>query len=369
MKRLKISMLSTYPPRMCGIAAFARDLYKAIVNNGADVSVIAISDVPNRYSYNEEVQEEIVVGNIESYDRISKIMNASDVLILQHEFSFYENALSSLLNNVTVPIVSTLHTILAKPPDTLRRLLLEAAQLSDRIVTMTSHGKHVLQEVYGIGSESIAVIPFGTPDISWFPKRKTRLGLEGKKVVLTFGYLAPNKGIHHVLNALPSIVAEHNDVVYVVVGVTHPTLQKTAGDKYVSSLHTLSYQLGMTEHVKFVNRHVQMSELCEYIRAADVIVFPYCSEEQSSSSALILAMACGAAIVSTPFYHAIETLSCGRGVVGEIDQLGKSINSLLNSKGSRVCMQKLAYNYAKAHTWNKIGRRYLETINKLLDSQ
>src|ERR1017187_2546797 len=304
-----IAFLGDYLPRKCGIATFTSDLLGAVAaqHPKSRCFAVPVNDINGCYQYPEVVRFEIEEQVLASYRRAADFLNASnaDVVSLQHEFGIFGGPggshLLALLHGLTVPVVSTLHTVLRNPNGDQRRVMQELIAYSTRLVVMTERGQTILQEVYQAPPAKIDLIPHGIPDVPFVaPDRyKGQFGVSGKKVLLTFGLLSPNKGIEHVLHALPDIVAEFPDVVYIVLGATHPNELRTRGEAYRLGLQAIARESNIESHVIFDNRFVELKELTEFIGAADLYITPYLDEAQITSGTLAYAFGAGKAVVST----------------------------------------------------------------------
>jgi glycosyltransferase involved in cell wall biosynthesis len=268
-----------------------------------------------------------------------------------------------LLRRLNVPVVSTLHTVLEDPSPEYFQSTVDVCDGSDRIIVMNRRGIDMLTNVYGIPEKKIELIPHGIPDVRFgrMGMQKRTLGLSGRKVLMTFGLIGPNKGIEVMLNAMPAIIAENPDVLYLVVGTVHPEIVKQQGYSYTNKLHNLVVGLGLENHVVFRDRFVSQQELNQLLAAADVYVTPYLNKEQVTSGTLAFAVGCGKAVVSTPYWAAEELLAGGRGVLvpfNDAPRMADAINALLADEQSLHRMAQSAYEYGRAMTWPKVGRAY-----------
>ena len=315
----KIAFLGDYLPRKCGIATFTSDLLASVVADqpGTECFSVPVNDLQGGYEYPAEVRFEIEEQDLASYLRAADFLNISnaDVVCLQHEFGIFGGPAGShvlaLLRELRMPIVTTLHTLLREPNADQRRVMQELIARSTRLVVMTERGRQMLQELYQAPATKIDLIPHGIPDIPFVDPNfyKDQFGVEGRLVLLTFGLLSPNKGIEHALNALPEILAELPNVVYIVLGATHPNLVREHGEAYRVSLERLAEKKKVQKHVIFYNRFVELAELKEFIGAADLYLTPYLNEAQITSGTLACAFGAGKAVVSTPYWHAAELLA------------------------------------------------------------
>src|SRR5437016_5547880 len=321
----KIAFVGDHLPRKCGIATFTADLLSAMAaqHPQSQCFAVPVNDVPGGYEYPEVVRFEIEEQDLSSYQRAADFININnvDIVCLQHEFGIFGGPAGShllaLLRELKVPVVTTLHTVLSQPNPEQRRVMQELIARSARVVVMAEHGRQMLQELYQAPPAKLDFIPHGIPDIPFVDPNfyKDQFRVEGRTVLLTFGLLSPNKGIEHVLNALPRILAEFPDVVYIVLGATHPNELREQGEAYRLSLERLAKKNNIQKSVIFYNRFVALEELKEFIGAADLYITPYLNEAQITSGTLAYTFGAGKAVVSTPYWHAAELLAEDRGVL------------------------------------------------------
>ena len=337
-----IAFLGDHLPRQCGIATFTSDICEAVAAEFPECLCVvgAVNDRPEGYDYPARVRFEIDEKELDSYRRAADFLNVNnvEVISLQHEFGIYGGAAGShiltLLRDVHMPVVTTLHTVLREPDTEQRTLMRQLDELSNRFIVMAEQGKDFLKEIYGIASEKIDVIPHGIPDIPFIDPNfnKDQFGVDGKTVLLTFGLLSPNKGIEHVLEALPAILAQHPNVVYIILGATHPNIITRDGESYRLKLERLAEDRGVAPHVIFYNRFVTLEELKEFIGAADIYITPYLNESQITSGALAYSFGAGKAVISTPYWHAKELLAKDRGILvpfANASAIAEGVNSFL----------------------------------------
>ena len=372
-----VAFVGDYFPRKCGIATFTHDLHRSIAERYPEVDccVVPVDDIEGGYDYPPEVRFQIAEQDFDSYLRAADFLNFSnaDVVCLQHEFGIYGGNEGShvlgLLRDLRMPVVTTLHTVLSEPNAEQRRIIEQFAKMSARLIVMSERGSSLLQSVYGIPESKIALIAHGIPDMPFVdPKSfKGKFGVEGKQVALTFGLLAPNKGIEHALRAVPAVLKEFPDFVYMVLGATHPNLVRAQGEAYRLSLERLARDLGITKHVIFYNRFVELRELTEFIGAADLYVTPYLNQAQITSGTLAYAFGCGKAVISTPYWHAEELLADGRGVLvpfADSAALAREICGLLADEPRRNAMRKRAYMLGREMIWSNVAHLYMETFQQ-----
>ncbi|MCS7281037.1 MAG: glycosyltransferase family 4 protein [Desulfobacterota bacterium] len=369
----KIAFIGTYVPRQCGIATFTNDLLTAIRMEDPQTEcwAIALNDLEGGYPYPEEVHFEINQNVLAEYRLAADFLNVNrvELVLLQHEYGIFGGIDGSyileLLGQLRMPIVSTLHTVLMNPSPTQYFTLKRIAQLSDRVVVMSNIAEDILCNIYGVSREKIIVIPHGIPDVPFVDPNyyKDQFGVEGKKVILTFGLLSPGKGIEVMIEALPMIVKEHPDVVYIILGATHPHIKREFGESYRLSLQRRARELSVDNHVMFYNRYVTLTELCEFLGAADIYVSPYLNQEQVVSGTLSYALGTGKAVVSTPYWYAREVLQDGRGRLvpfKDPDALAREIVYLLSNEVERHSMRKKAYTFSREMVWKEVARKYLQ---------
>ncbi|HQY25795.1 MAG TPA: glycosyltransferase family 4 protein, partial [Thermoflexales bacterium] len=371
----RIGFIGNYLPRQCGIATFTTDLCEAVATEfpGATCIALPVNDIVAGYDYPSRVRFELTEKDIDSYRRAADFLNINnvDLVCLQHEYGIYGGRAGShilaLLRDLRMPIVTTFHTILRDPDPDQLRVLQEVAALSDRVVVMSQRGVGYLQEIYGVSPEKIDHIPHGIPDVPFVDSsfHKDLFGVEGKTVLLSFGLLSANKGIETVIAALPAILARHPNVVYIVVGATHPNVLRHDGETYRLSLQWLAQEKGVDGQVIFYNRFVSLEELIEFISAADIYITPYLTANQITSGTLAYTVGAGKAVISTPYWYAEEILAEERGVLVPFRDpaaLAAQVIDLLDNESKRHAMRKRAYLFGRAMIWPQVARRYMETF-------
>lgn len=375
---LNVTYVGTYPPRRCGIATFTRDLASAC--EGALSStprIVAINAAGESYDYPQEVQFEISRDQLEDYRRAAQWINDSstDVVSVQHEFGLFGGPagdhLFTLLQHVKKPVVTTLHTVLKEPAPDYERATRKLVEHSDKLVVMSRVGKEILLDRYGVPEDKISLIYHGVPDMSpgQGDEAKRRLELDERFVVLTFGLLSPNKGIETAIEALPPVVAKRPDLLYVVLGATHPEVKKHQGERYRESLQRRVKELGLDENVRFVDEFVELERLLAFIAASDLYVTPYLHEEQVVSGTLSYALAAGKAIISTPYWYAKELLAGGRGVVvpfRDPKALSDAMLSLIDDPRRMEAVREAAYRFGRQMVWPQVGKAYAALFEQVI---
>ena len=374
----RIAVIGNYLPRQCGIATFTTDLCAAISSEyGAGrLFAVPVNDTEPGYDYPERVRWSLAQDDMKSYVQAAEFLNFNniDMVCLQHEYGIFGGPAGShilqLLRGLKMPVVTTLHTVLREPSPDQRRAMEEIADLSDRLIVMSQLSSQFLQEIFKVPGSKIDMVPHGVPDLPFLDPNfyKDRFGVEGKAVLLTFGLLSPNKGIENVIQALPQILSKHSNVAYIVAGATHPHILRREGDKYRASLKALAKEVGVESQVIFFDRFASPEEMAEFIGAADIYITPYRYEEQVVSGTLAYALGAGKAIISTPYWHAIELLDDRRGALVPFqnpDAIAQKTIELLDTPATRHAMRKRGYLYARDMVWKKVAQGYMECFTRV----
>ena len=373
----RIAFLGDHLPRQCGIATFTSDICEAVAAQYPQCQCVvgAVNDRPEGYDYPAQVRFEIDEKELDSYRRAADFLNINNVEVVsvQHEFGIYGGPAGShllaFLRDVHMPVVTTLHTVLQDPNPDQRAVMKQLDTLSNRFIVMADRGKHFLEEIYGIATEKIDVIPHGIPDIPFIDPNfnKDQFGVEGKTVLLTFGLLSPNKGIEYVIEALPAILAQHPNVVYIVLGATHPNLLAREGESYRLKLERLAEDRGVTRNVIFYNRFVTIEELKEFIGAADIYITPYLNESQITSGTLAYSFGAGKAVISTPYWHAKELLANDRGILvpfANAEAIAEGVNRFLSDPVLMTATRKRAWKLGREMIWSVVAQRHMESFER-----
>ena len=371
----KIAFVGDHLPRKCGIATFTSDLLAAVAaaHPQSQCFCVSVNDIKGGYDYPEVVHFEIEEQDLSSYVRAADFLNISnvDIVCLQHEFGIFGGPagghILAFLRELRMPVVTTLHTVLREPRPEQRRVMHELIALSTRVVVMAERGRRMLQEIYEAPPAKIDLIAHGIPDVGFVDPTyfKDQFGVEGKVVLLTFGLLSPNKGIEYVLNALPKILAEFPDVVYIVLGATHPNELREHGEAYRVSLELLAKKNKIEKSVIFYNDFVELENLKEFIGAADLYITPYLNEAQITSGTLAYTFGAGKAVVSTPYWHAQELLADDRGVLvpfRDAPAMAHEVSALLRDDTRRHAMRKNAYRIGREMVWSNVARLYMSSF-------
>lgn len=368
---MKIGFVSTYLSRECGIATFTRSVYTSMIHPGnkgtRDGFIVALNDPGHEYDYPSDVKFVIREKEVQDYlDAASYINKNADICSIQHEFNIFGGDdgvyLLSLMNNLTVPAITTFHTILKEPSVSQKYIIQEISKMSQKVIAMSNLGIDILTSVYSIPRSKISLIQHGVPDIQLNPaESKEKLSLTGHRPIITFGLINRNKGIETVLRALPLIVKKHPDVRYLILGKTHPVIKRLSGEKYRNYLINLVEKLNLQEFVYFEDRFISESDLKLYLSACDICITPYLNEAQITSGPLSYSIGAGAGTISTPFWHAQELLKNGKGRLFDFKDSGQLFDVLMelfDDPEKLKTLRKKAADYGQKLIWPIIGDEY-----------
>lgn len=380
--KTSVTFLATYPPRKCGIGTFTHDLAKSIsdrygeeLSNSGHVSIAAINDRVEGYDYDDEVSFEINSFNKMDFRKAADYVNLSDTkaVSVQHEYGIFGGEdgdhLLTFLDYIRKPVVSTLHTLLKDPSDHQREVLKKVCNKSTKTVVLANKGIELLENVYGVPSGEVTMIPHGAPDVPFLDTSyyKDDFEIEGRLLLLTFGLLSPNKGIEVAINAMERVVQEFPDALYIVLGATHPHVKRERGEEYRLELERMVGEKGLSRNVAFHNRFVPLEELTKYLVTADVYLTPYLSKEQISSGTLAYAVALGKAVVSSPYWYAEELLDEGRGKLVPFEDpeaTAEAIKKLLRNEPKRQGIRRAAYQFGRNMIWSEVASKYHEVFDR-----
>ncbi len=381
---MKIAFIATYPPRECGIGTFTNNLFLSIVNHNGTTKepiegfVVALNDHEQTYNFPEEVIHAIRQEHQRDYLEAAKFINLSgaDICVLQHEFGIYggQNGMYilPLLHRLEIPLIVTLHTVVKTPSYNEKAVLQEICKMAQKVVVMSHTAIKFLTTIYNVDKDKIVYIEHGVPEIQYnHEQAKKEFKLENKKLLLTFGFISRNKGIETVIKALPKVIEKHPEVLYLVLGKTHPNVFRQSGEEYRNYLQRLIKSLNVDDYVFFMNEFVTQKELSKYLSASDIYITPYLNEAQITSGTLSYAIGAGSAVISTPYWHASELLDDGRGKLfdfNDSDGLSNILMELLDNPDELQSLRKKAYDYGRTITWSKTGGKYIAVAENIIAS-
>ncbi len=378
-KKRAIAFLGNHLPRKCGIATFTTDICAAVseaVDPSVDVFTIAMTDIPEGYEYPEIVKLDIQDQKVSDYEKAADFLNSSGVgtLCIQHEYGIFGGKwgeyLHVFLRKLKIPVVTVLHTVLEKAYDEAQEKVFdELVQRSDKLIVMSKRAIELLVNA-GVVRDKIVYVPHGIPDFTLIdPKKaKEKFDLAGKTVALSFGLLRTNKGIEYAIEAMGELAAKYPDLVYIILGATHPGVIKKQGEKYRHSLMRQAEKLGLQDQVFFHNRFIELDELSEYISASDFYIVPYLTREQITSGTLCYAVGAGKAVISTPSWAAEELLADGRGVIVPFedgDAIATGIDNLMQDHSALEKMKNKAHEYGRHMVWKEVAKEYVRIFDEI----
>jgi polysaccharide biosynthesis protein PslF len=379
--KIRVAYVSTYPPRECGIATYTNHLVDATstycLHAVKSPMVVAVNERGGYYDYEIRVKCHIDANDFQSYGKVAEYINASDVDVvnLQHEYGIFGGEwgeyVTEFLHRIKKPVVTTLHTVLEEPEPIAKRVLERVLDDSALVVVMARVGIVILEQLYGSFADKIRFIPHGCPNVPHIETATTKqgFGLKDRPVLSTFGLLSRGKGIEYVIEALPQILKENPETLYLIIGETHPEVRKRDGETYRQSLLDLVESLGLDKNVRFVNRFLAENELINYLQATDIYIVPYPNREQISSGTLSYALSTGKAIVTTPFLHAEEVISNGAALDCEFkdsNSIAEKVNLLLGDHQIRRRFSRMAYEYSRGMIWPNVAMSYVNTFYETL---
>lgn len=374
-----IALIGNFLPRKCGLATYTTDTFNALAARYPDlkVDVYAMDDHPGRYAYPPEVTRAIPQNDRTAYLDAARAIEASgaQALWVQHEYGIYGGAagehLIALLDRLSIPVFATLHTILERPSADERRVMDALLRRASRVIVMAERGRDILKRVHGVDDRKVVMIPHGVPDrpLADPDLFKPAFGWEGRDVVLTFGLLAPNKGIETIIAAMPEVVEADPSALYVVLGATHPNLVAHEGEAYRDRLKALAEEKGVADHVRFIDAFVDYDDLIDYLQAADIYATPYTNPAQITSGTLSYAVGVGKAVISTPYVHATEILDDAHGVIvdfGDSAAFAREIGALLSDKQARTQLSARAYARGRTMIWPRLVENAMSELTAVI---
>lgn len=380
---VKIAVIGNYLPRQCGIATFTTDLSQALAQEltlEENLINVAMDDIPEGYNYPHQVKFRVRQNVQSDYFWAADYLNANqyDVAILQHEFGIFGGEDGSyilqMIKSLKMPVITNLHTVLENPTDGQFKVINGLAKYSDKLLVMSKKAIEILTRVYDIDKNIIKFVPHGIPDATFRASGiyNNLFGLANKDVILTFGLIGPDKGLETMIKAMPMIVKEHPNVIYLILGQTHPHIYEHEGDSYKQELQRLVKSLDMENHVVFHNKFVKLETLVQYLQTAKIYAVPYLKKEQITSGTLCYALGVGTAVVSTPFWYAEELLADGRGKLVPFKDhitMANEINHLLSNDNEREMMRFKGYQYGRSMIWREVSKSHLKIISEVKEKK
>ena len=375
-KEINPCFISSYIPKECGIATFTHNLFTSYQNLYASAGkIVAVEGLPSG-NYPPEVDFVFDRNKVSDYTTAAGHINAADLqaVNLQHEFGLFGGPegrhIARLLEKLKKPVITTIHTVLQQPTLGYYTSLIEVIQRSQRVVVMSNKAIEILREIYYVPREKIVMFPHGVPDLPFVETEyfKKELGLAGRFVLLSFGLLSPGKGFELVLEALPEVVRNHPDLLYIILGKTHPEVAKIYGERYRESLQKLTCEKQLENNVLFIDKFVTNDELYSYISASDVYVTPYLSQEQITSGTLAYAVALGKVVVSTPYHYAQEVLAENRGYLVPFNNpkaMAGTLSGILSHREDMQKTRRAAYEYGRSMIWSRVAELYHDLFKEV----
>ncbi len=378
-RKRQVAFLSTYPPRECGLATFTQDLVSELdkIKLLNETKVVSIS--LGNHDYEKNVVFDIRQDNLDSYLEAAKKINESkiDLLCIQHEYGIFGgdwgDYVLELMNKVNIPVVTTLHTVLPAPNSRQKYILAKVGEKSAKMITMAKNSINSLIKTYGIDANKIQVIPHGVP-FRILPSReklKIRYGCQDRKVISTFGLISPGKGLEYGIEAVAKVVERLDNILYLILGQTHPIVKRQSGEVYRQSLQDMVNQLGLHNNIKFIDKYLQKDELLEYLKMSDIYMTPYLSKDQTVSGTLAYAVGYGKAIVSTPYNYATEMLQNGRGLLADFrnsDSLAECLEVILSNPVLQKEFESKTKTFGRSMMWKNVASNYAKTFIDIINS-
>jgi glycosyltransferase involved in cell wall biosynthesis len=379
---MKILIISSYPPRECGLATFSKDIVNALkrmFGNTIQIEICALQNEENQYCYGQEVTYTLSVPNLKNYSLLAEQINKRNdikLVCIQHEFGLfggeYGEYILPFILALNKPITTVFHTVLPKPNEKLKKIVHAIVDLNNKIVAQTKNSKKILVRDYGCDESKITVIPHGNHSFVCVEKEKEKkkYGFSDKIVLSTFGLISENKNIETVLYALKDIVIKHPEIIYLILGKTHPEVIKGEGEQYREKLHKIVEELHLANNVVFINEYLELKRLLEYLKLSDIYLFSSKDPNQAVSGTFTYAMSCGCTVISTPIPHAVEILISNNGILlkefNKPEEFKQAILRLIENKEERTEMGNNAFVMAHATKWENIAIQYRLLFNPVI---
>jgi glycosyltransferase involved in cell wall biosynthesis len=379
-KRINGIYISSYVPRKCGIATYTRNLTEAInlINPYSKAEIIALIRPEDKIDFPPEVKFKINQYKIDSYIKAADHINKSkaDIVVLEHEFGLYSGEFGEyiikLIELIKKPLIVTTHTV---PDDSNKGyglVLKDVIKFAEKVIVMMPESMQKLIKKYNYPKEKIEIIPHGVPDIPLEPnyKHKKKKGLEDRIILGNINLLSAVKGLEYTIEALIEIKRHFNNVLYLIIGQTHPVVLQTEGEKYRHFLKEKIRQNNLQENVKFINKYISLEELVEWLKIIDIYITPYLDPQQPASGALAYAIGAGKICISTPYLYAKEVLTEGSGVIVPFrnsQAIADAVINICNNPQKKLVMEKKTYKFGRLMTWYNVAEQHLELFDKVLD--
>lgn len=378
-KLAEILVITSFPPRECGIATYSQDLIKALnnkFNKSLSIKVCALESGSSNFDYPEEVKYVLDTSREASFEKLTDAINHDkdiQIVLIQHEFGFYreqEQAFNKFLSRLTKPVAIVFHTVLPSPDETLKAKVKLMAAICRSIIVMTQTSANILMNEYGVSEQKITVIAHGTHLVSHLSEKilKAKYGLSGRKVLTTFGLLSSGKSIETTLGALPAIIKQCPEVMFLIIGKTHPEVVKNEGEVYRNKLEQIVLDLNLQNNVQFINQYLSTPDLLEYLQLTDIYLFTTNDPNQAVSGTFVYAMSCACPIISTPIPHAKEILTKDTGLIFDFrdsKQLADSVLQLFNDKALRKHMSSTTLQKVVSSVWENSAVAHAKLIEDI----
>lgn len=371
-------IVSTYAPRKCGIATFSKDLRDNLPIKDHKVLIAAISEAFSSHAYPAEVAFEVRQNRKADYISCANWVNQNpdiDMVILQHEYGIFggQNGdyVLELASHLKKPYLLVSHTVLPEPSINQKKIFTRLADSAVGVICMTERARKLLQSVYDVSADKIFIVPHGVPHFTIKNRDhlKEKYGLAGRRIITTFGFISPGKGLEIGLKALAMVVNDHPEALYIIAGSTHPVLMREQGERYRNLITSMVTDLHLENNVLFVNRFLDVDELGDYLYMTDIYLSPYPNRDQAVSGPLSFAVGCGRAVISTPYEYAQEILADGRGLIASditAEALAQHLKTILENPDIQTKLEKEAAKFGQHLTWESAGSRYIEIAEEVL---
>lgn len=381
-KDIRAVYISTYIPRRCGLATYTKDLTNAIniLNPTYLAEIMALENPVEPVDYPWEVKIRVHKDALEDYLQAAKYLNNSgtQIISLQHEYGIFGGKwgryILNLAERLEKPLVTTFHTVLARPEPGAKEILVELGKLSAAVIVMGTEAKKRLKEIYQIPEDKTVLIPHGVPDLPRGPTDSMKKGLGlGEGLVLTSSNLiTPSRGVEYIIRAMPEILKKDPRARYFVLGETHPVYKAYKGEAYREELARLVEDLNLQKRVIFVNKYLSLKDLIKFLKATDIFLTPYLDADQVTSGSLAYAVGAGKVCISTPYLYAQELLADGRGILvpfRDPEAISQAVLGIIADSEKRKTMEEKAYDYGRKMIWVNVALRHLDLFSLVINGK